>query len=74
MSEQPLCPAELNSVQTAANGRFKPKLRDAAVRPDVCYARSSVLCKVTRMPRNYRSRWPRTLRRSFPEADIDTLL
>jgi hypothetical protein len=23
---------------------------------------------------NYRSRWPRTLRRSFPEADIDTLL
>jgi hypothetical protein len=34
----------------------------------------SVLCKVARTAQNYHSRWPRTLRRSFPETDIDTLL
>jgi hypothetical protein len=34
----------------------------------------SVLCKVTRTAQNYRLRWPRTLQRSFLEADIDTLL
>jgi hypothetical protein len=33
----------------------------------------SVLCKVALTAQNYRSRWPRTLQRSFPEADIDTL-
>jgi hypothetical protein len=49
MSEQPLCPAELTSVQTAANGRFKPKLRDAAVRPDVCYAQGADL-KLLQLP------------------------
>ena len=36
--------------------------------------RRSVLCKVGLTAQNYRSRWPRTLQRSFPEADIDTLL
>jgi hypothetical protein len=33
----------------------------------------SELCKVARTAQNYRSRWPLTLQRSFPEADINTL-
>jgi hypothetical protein len=44
------------------------------LRRSVETAAESVLCKVGLTAQNYRSRWPRTLQRSFPEADIDTLL
>ena len=58
----------------ASNGydRREADIRCAADQLQLCA--ESELCKGTRAAQNYRSRWSRTLRRSFPEAGIDTLL